>query len=43
MDSGDAGQIRRPPVAISASRLHVIAVFLEDVGQLDLTGAALSL
>ena len=43
MDAGEAGQVRLLPVALRAARLHVVAVGLEDVGQLDLTGPAFAL
>ena len=43
MDAREAGQVRHFPVALRAARLHVVAVGLEDVGQLNLTGAPFAL
>ena len=43
MDPGETGQVRDLSKALSAARLHVVAVRLEDVGQLDLSGPALAL
>lgn len=43
MDPGEAGQVRLCPIVLGAARLHVVAVRLEDVGQLDLSSPALTL
>ena len=43
VDSRQAGHVRDLPEALRPARLHVIAVRLEDVGQLDLSSPALAL
>lgn len=43
VDSREAEQVRFLPITLRAAQLYMVAVGLEGVGQLDLTGTALSL
>ena len=43
MDPREAGKVRDLSIALGSPGLYSITAFLEDVGELKLTGAALSL
>lgn len=43
VDSREAGKVRDLSVALCSPGLYAVAVFLENVGELKLTAAALSL
>ena len=43
MYSGEAGQVRRGPIAYSLPRFNRVSVALKNTGKLQLSGAAFSL